>query len=135
MGNSSTLVHEAALAVAQISTPEKFHEFFFLLMSRQNEFYDAPCDVETPRATRARLAALAGTIGIDTDTFVKLLTVGEGNSGNKVTNDLKYFVKIGRQNGIHVTPTVLLDGLVDPSVSSGMSEEQWAAYLKEKILV
>jgi hypothetical protein len=34
-------------------------------------------------------------------------------------------IKIGRQNGIHVTPTALLDGLVDPSIDSSLGAKEW----------
>lgn len=50
-----------------------------------------------------------------------------------VTNDLKLCIKYGRQNGVHVTPTVSLDGLVDPSISSSYSREDWIKYLVEKV--
>lgn len=50
-----------------------------------------------------------------------------------MTADLKLQVKLGRQNGIHVTPTVLLDGLVDGSVSSSFGAEEWGKWVEEKI--
>ena len=37
----------------------------------------------------------------------------EGNGGSSVVPELKYCVKLGRQNGIHVTPTCLWNGLVE----------------------
>lgn len=61
------------------------------------------------------------------------LTVGPGNGGSKVTSDLKLQVKLGRQNSIHFTPTVLLDGLVDPSVSSSFTKDDWTKYVQEKL--
>lgn len=54
------------------------------------------------------------------------MTTGKGNSGSKVTGDLKLQVKLGRQNGIHVTPTAVLDGLVDGSVSSSFDTDDCA---------
>lgn len=50
-----------------------------------------------------------------------------------VTNDLKLQIRMGRQTSIHVTPTAVLDGLIDASVSSSFTAEDWAAYVKEKI--
>lgn len=55
------------------------------------------------------------------------------NAGNKVTNDLKLFIRIGRQNGIHVSPTLLFDGIRDDSVSSSWELDQWKEYLKSKL--
>jgi hypothetical protein len=42
-------------------------------------------------------------------------------------------VKIGRQNGIHVTPTVLFDGLKEDSVSSSWGQEEWNKFLTAKL--
>ena len=38
----------------------------------------------------------------------------------------KLQIKLGRQNGIHVTPTAVLDGLVDGSVSSSFGTDDCA---------
>jgi len=39
-------------------------------------------------------------------------------------------VKLGRQNGIHVTPTVLFDGLKEDLVSSSWGKEEWEKFLE-----
>jgi len=43
-------------------------------------------------------------------------------------------VKFSRQNGIHVSPTVLWDGLVAGDISSGWGEEEWTKFLKQSVL-
>ena len=78
---------------------------------------------------------------------------GSANGGNAVTDDLKYTsactrtwirgwklielralsVKFARQNSIHVSPTVLFDGLVANEISSGWGEEEWGKFLKAKV--
>jgi protein-disulfide isomerase len=55
------------------------------------------------------------------------------NKGNKVTNDLKYFIKLGRQNGIHVSPTAVWDGVVENSISSGWSLDDWKKFVQSKL--
>lgn len=40
------------------------------------------------------------------------------NNGNEATNDIKYFTKYLRGVGVHVTPTVSVDGIVVPTVES-----------------
>lgn len=42
---------------------------------------------------------------------------------------VKRHTKYGRQNGIHVSPTFMLDGLVQPDMGSGDPVESWAAKL------
>ena len=55
------------------------------------------------------------------------------NTGNATTNTLKLYTKWTRGRGLHVTPTVLINGIVDDSVSSGWNLEQWTEYL-DKLL-
>ncbi|MGI9402492.1 MAG: DsbA family protein [Rhizobiaceae bacterium] len=40
--------------------------------------------------------------------------------------EVKRHTKYARQNGIHVSPTFMIDGLIDPDLSSGDSVDQWA---------
>jgi hypothetical protein len=55
------------------------------------------------------------------------------NSGNAVTQLVKWYTKHGRKNGIHVTPTVLVNGIEEPSISSGWTQAQWDEYLDLKL--
>lgn len=38
---------------------------------------------------------------------------------------VKAHTRYARQNGIHVSPTFMIDGLIDPAISSGDSVEDW----------
>lgn len=42
---------------------------------------------------------------------------------------VKWHCKYARQNGIHVSPTFMIDGLVEPGMSSGDSVSEWASRL------
>ena len=79
---------------------------------------------------------MAVSINVPGDKVLSYLTIKTGeakNSGNQVTNDLKLQIRLGRQNGIHVSPTVVFDGLKDDSVSSSWELEQWKEYFKSKL--
>ncbi len=80
-----------------------------------------------------RAASLGPSVGIDKDSLLALLayknTPGESNAGNAVTNDFKIHLRIARQNGIHVSPTVLINGLADLSIQSSWDMDTWDAYL------
>jgi len=43
-------------------------------------------------------------------------------------------VKFSRQNGIHVSPTVMWDGLIAGDISSGWAEAEWSKFLKENVV-
>ncbi|GAB6967633.1 thioredoxin domain-containing protein [Komagataeibacter kakiaceti JCM 25156] len=42
---------------------------------------------------------------------------------------IKWQCKYARQNGIHVSPTFMVDGLIDPAMSSGDTVEAWSQHL------
>ena len=56
---------------------------------------------------------------------MEMLTVGEGNSGNKTTGQMKFAIKYHRVRSVHVTSTVFLNGVESPDISSGWTAEQW----------
>ncbi|GAA5855029.1 hypothetical protein JCM8547_002351 [Rhodosporidiobolus lusitaniae] len=144
--SSSTLVHEAALGVSRVlvdagasfqdaNVAARFQEFFGKLIDGQDAFYDEPCANETPNQTRKRFADIAATVaGVKREAYLKAISVGKGNGGTSVTSDLKLQVKYHRTRDVHVTPTVMLDGLVEPSISSSFTGEDWKKFLQEKIL-
>jgi len=135
--SASTLVHEAAIAVACV-TPEKFYEFHLALMKAQQDYFDIPSSQRTPVQTREKLVELATPIiGSDKVEVLKSLLQHKTspNGGTDVTDDLKYTIKFSRQNGIHVSPTVLWDGLVANEISSGWGEKEWTGFLEAKVVV
>ena len=62
----------------------------------------------------------------------------EGYSGLKLAaafaipnldREIKWHCKYARQNGIHVSPTFMIDGVVQPNISSGDNVSDWAKHL------
>lgn len=137
---SSTLVHEAATAVLRLS-PHKFYDFSTALFDEQKEYFDVNVVNESRNQTYKRLAKLAAnSTGLKEDEVYSLLEIsdkpgedGSLNSGNKVTDDIKVQVKANRLTGVHVTPTVLFNGIVENSISSSFTKEQWEEWLQKNI--
>lgn len=137
---SSTLVHEAALAVQRLN-PSKFWEFSSALFSNQKDYFDVSVVNKTRNATYKRLAKLAAdSAGVSADEVYELLAIsdkpgsdGSLNIGNGVTNDLKVIIKAARLVGVHVSPTVLFDGIVNNDISSGWTTEQWLEWLGKNV--
>ncbi|CEH14945.1 Thioredoxin-like fold [Ceraceosorus bombacis] len=90
---------------------------------------------EAPRVTKGRPLLQAPEKGLPLGQAIKnLLRVEkEGNAGSQVVGDVKWCVKMGRQNGIHVTPTAVWDGLVQPAISSSFGAEEWKKFLDEQV--
>jgi len=78
---SSTLTHEAAVAVLYLS-PDKFWPFSKALFDKQVEFFDVNVVNETRNQTYRRLAEIAAGVGIDRDQILKLLTIPEKPKGD-----------------------------------------------------
>lgn len=137
---SSTLVHEAGAAVLRLA-PEKFWEFSAALFDQQKEYFDVNVVHETRNQTYKRLAKLAAsTTGVDEAKYYELLEIsdkpgpdGSLNTGNKVTDDVKYMVKTNRLVGVHVTPTVLFDGWPEGSISSSFTKDDWQGWLDKNL--
>ncbi|KAK4098640.1 hypothetical protein N658DRAFT_499319 [Parathielavia hyrcaniae] len=143
---SSTLTHEAALAVQRLD-PSRFWAFSAALMADQVAYFDLSVVGEARNDTYRRLARLAaaqdgdGVGGLDEAAVYGLLEVkpsaedpGVMNAGNAVTGDVKTLVKMARMAGVHVTPTVVFDGVVAGEISSSWTGEQWAEWLGKNVV-
>ena len=124
------------------------------MFNRQEEYFDIPTQDLTPRQIRENLAKLASEV-LPPDAVEKfkdlLAFKTTPNGGNAVTDDLKYtscvlssgrtilltpaiiLVKFSRQNGIHVSPSTLWDGLFQSQISSGWDEKEWSDFFAERI--
>lgn len=96
---------------------------------------------ETRNDTYDRLSKLGRKVGIDPIEIYNLLWIsnkpaedGSLNTGNGVTDEVKVLVKMNRMQGIHVTPTVVFNGVVENSISSSFTGEQWAEWLEKNIV-
>lgn len=136
---SSTLVHEAGVAVLKLQ-PGRFWEFSKALFDESASFYDVNIVNETRNQSYKRLAKIGASVGLNEQEMYDLLKIsdkpaedGSLNTGNGVTNDLKVLVKMNRLTGVHVTPTVVFNGVVENSISSSFSGEQWEEWLDKNV--
>jgi protein-disulfide isomerase len=136
---SSTLMHEAALAVLATS-PERFWDFSAALFAQQRDYFDVAVVNETRNQTYGRLARLAASVGADEARVLDQLRIpetaaegGDLNVGNKVTASCKIFTKMHRLVGVHVTPTVIFDGVVRGEIGSAWTADQWKQFLEENV--
>ncbi|KAJ2654282.1 hypothetical protein IWW48_006207 [Coemansia sp. RSA 1200] len=135
---NSTLMHEASLAVEKIN-PAAFMRYSSALFDSQVDYFDEATVNLTRTEIYRKLADLAvGVNAVDDRTaLLQLLDIQSSdnptNKGNAVTNDIKHHVKLARAQGIHVSPTVVFDGIRDDSVSSSWGLDQWNAWLQPKL--
>ncbi|KZM22189.1 uncharacterized protein EKO05_0002113 [Ascochyta rabiei] len=136
---SSTLVHEAGFAVLKVQ-PDKFYDFSEKLFEQQKDFFDVSVVNETRNNTYKRLAKIAGSVGVDEKQVYALLEISDKpnedgglNAGNGVTDYVKLQTKQNRLQGVHVTPTVVFDGVVNNDISSSWTEKQWEEWLEKNV--
>ncbi|TYJ54422.1 hypothetical protein B9479_004932 [Cryptococcus floricola] len=142
----SALVIEAIIVVAN-KYPHLFWPYLLAVFDQQKEFFNRPASGTTPAHARDQLVGFAveevipandpdAAKGPKSKLFGELrdaLEIKESeNGGTEGTEGLKYVNKLGRQNGINVTPTVLWDGLIDNNVSSSWGKEDWNKFIAEK---
>lgn len=72
----------------------------------------------TPNNILADISALAGVDLADAWKF------------DTVDRALRWHTRYSRQNGIHVSPSFAVNRIVEPSMGSGQSIEEWRTYLK-----
>ncbi|KAJ2847937.1 hypothetical protein IWW36_003586 [Coemansia brasiliensis] len=132
-------MHEASLAVERLA-PQNFARFSEALFTHQQDYFDEATVNLTRTEIYQRLADLALSINAvdDRQALLQLLDIQQTsdaprNAGNAVTADLKYHIKLARAQGIHVSPTVLFDGIRDDGVSSSWTLEQWTTWLQPKL--
>lgn len=126
----SSYMHEASLAVLEVAGPGKFWDYAGALFSSQERFFDDAVYNKSRKQIYDELAAVASSVGVDAAAVLDRLQLsGPGNAGNAVTQRLKWATKLHRISGVHVTPTVFLNGLEAGIVSSGWSPEQWRNFL------
>lgn len=117
---------------------------------------DEDASVLTPLQIRDKLIALAGgIIGKQKEQEVRQLLQFRQhrmrNGGVHTSEEIRYVgeyrvfslkhghslwtqpVKFGRQNGVHVSPTVMWDGLVVEEPQSSWKEEAWMEFLAKHV--
>mmetsp|Transcript_88436 Transcript_88436/g.205749 ORF Transcript_88436/g.205749 Transcript_88436/m.205749 type:complete len:206 (-) Transcript_88436:103-720(-) len=126
----SCTMHEVCLAVSAIK-PEAVWQFASAVYAKQESFYDDQALDKSRKQLDEELADLAAeAVGVSKDDLMALLALKEpGNGGTKVTQLVKWYTKLHRVRGVHVTPTVFVNGTEAPQVGSGWSVEEWRAFL------
>lgn len=147
---NSVLLHEYSFVVAQLlraNDPEKSNSLFWAvsgsLFQNKEQFYDSSTANLGRNEIYKKINDVvfdAVELPIEKEDVLKGLAIASSseiskasNGGNDATVDVKYFTKYLRGVGVHVTPTVSVDGIVDNSVSSGLEveklEEVFESYL------
>lgn len=146
---NSEFLNEFSLVLAKLlredptakNTNSLFWEFSNLIFKNKEKFFDeANADLNRNEIYKS-IADLPGfdNLGLPfpKSKILEQLTIvkdaNPSNKGNGATVDVKYFTKYLRGVGVHVTPTVSIDGIVNNSVSSGDEVDTLVKVFSESI--
>ncbi|CAK9057170.1 unnamed protein product [Durusdinium trenchii] len=126
----SSYMHEASLAVLKLHGRDAFWKYTVALMEQQEDFFDDKVFEKSRQQIYKELAIVAHEQGFDDKKIMaRLHLTGLGNAGNAVTQHLKWATRFHRLRGVHVTPTVFVNGLEAGIVSSDWKPDEWEAFL------
>ncbi|TFJ87991.1 hypothetical protein NSK_000345 [Nannochloropsis salina CCMP1776] len=126
-------MHEAALAVKDLQ-PSAFYPYANKVFDAMERFSDVNTEEMTRKEVMAALIALGVEAGVPRPALEERLALQGGSSGNKgtaTTQAVKWACKYHRRRGVHVTPTVFVNGLEASEVSSAWGVEEWKGLLDE----
>mmetsp|Transcript_5615 Transcript_5615/g.11863 ORF Transcript_5615/g.11863 Transcript_5615/m.11863 type:complete len:208 (-) Transcript_5615:62-685(-) len=129
-----TILAEAVLAVEAVSPTALVPFISRIYETRSDKWTDEKTVDKTRNQLYDECAALAADVGVDAAAVRDQLTIKPDlKSGNLVRGLFKQYVKFARKNGMHVSPTVVVNGLEEGSISSGWTLEQWKEYVNGKL--
>eukprot|EP00531_Pseudo-nitzschia_arenysensis_P011608 CAMPEP_0116116694 /NCGR_PEP_ID=MMETSP0329-20121206/1172_1 /TAXON_ID=697910 /ORGANISM="Pseudo-nitzschia arenysensis, Strain B593" /LENGTH=206 /DNA_ID=CAMNT_0003610201 /DNA_START=134 /DNA_END=754 /DNA_ORIENTATION=+ len=126
----STLVHEAALAIQKVDTTEAYLAYLLWITKKYKDgkFTDEDTWKKSRDEIYSDLTSGQNKV-VETQEILSPKEV-TGNSGNGVTQDIKWACKHHRAMGVHVTPTVFVNGIEAVQVSSGWKCEDWMTFFE-----
>jgi len=125
---SSVILAKAAIAAGQVC-PDKYFPAFRALVDVREAYLEEACCGKTYCQIMEELGSVVEGVGIDKQKFMERADV-KSEKHTDVVNEVKLHTKYGRQNSIHVTPTVIINGLIDPAISSSWGLPEWEERLK-----
>lgn len=132
-GFQSSVLHDVSFAVGRICNAETFWNVCRVFFDHITDFYDSNiADTTRTELTDKIISLCEGVVEAEDLKQVKLLLVpvlpnketGEAsNAGNGVIVDNKYFARYHRTMGIHMTPSVVANGIYLNAIESSTPTE------------
>jgi hypothetical protein len=123
----SCYLHEAALAARHLGGDQAFWNASAALFAHQSDWNDEKVLDKTRRQIYEELAGCLEKAGVVSSAaaLLELLLTAPGNGGNAVGAAVKFVCRYHRVRGVHVTPTVHINGIPELNASSSWTKEDW----------
>lgn len=124
-GFQSSILHDISFAVSKIA-PNKFWDISRIFFNNIELFYDTQVINKSRKTlTEEILNLIKNDLSIEDLNKIKELLIIDGensekisNMGNSVIKDNKYFTRYHRTLGIHMTPSVMINGILISQIES-----------------
>ncbi|KAG0681071.1 hypothetical protein C6P40_003372 [Pichia californica] len=142
-GIQSSILHDVSFAICKIS-PENFLNISRIFFENIKKFYDS----EINNKSRSELTNEIINLAINNDKCeftsneiseiknlleIKKSDDGEpSNNGNGVSKDNKYFTRYHRTLGIHITPSVVINGIFNSEIGSSTNAEKFIEIIENQ---
>lgn len=137
-GFQSSILHDVSFAVGKVE-PELFWKFSRVLFDNIEKFYDSEVFDLTRRQVTEKVIKLAvDNLKIDEKKLWDYLDIkrneddSPSNFGNAVAKDNKYFTRYERTLGVHVTPSILINGIYQPNIESSTPADEILTILENQ---
>ena len=132
-GIQSSILHDVSFAISRV-IPKAFYPISKILFDNIKKFYDSEViDKSRNEIVEEILQLIPGEI-ISSDGIKQIKDLlslqGNGNIGNGVSIDNKYFTRYSRTLGIHITPTVVVNGIIQSQIESSTESHKIIEILK-----
>ena len=125
----STFAHSCVLAMSKVND-DLTKDYLASLFDHQEQFFDENTHHKCKADILDEMAELGAELGVDKQDIISWATMdADNNDGRTVAPALKLCVKYHRARGVHVTPTVFLNGLEAGDISSQWTSDQWRELL------
>lgn len=141
-GVQSSICHDVSFAVGKVK-PESFWNFSRVLFDQITMFYDnVVYDKTRHEITNMAIELFAKMEGVSSEEVEKvrelMIVKGLGepeadNTGNKVAVDSKYFARYSRTVGVHMTPSIVINGIYMPLIESSTDSDKIVEIIKSNI--
>lgn len=143
--HANVYMHEAAIAILYLRGRKEFWDFADILFDNQHKFIDDSIANKTRHQIYQSLALLSSAIHEDWLDVVKYLqignvhsnadlsTEGDGNFGNKVTQDINFAEQFACFRGVAEAPKVFLNGLHVREASGDWTTDDWQKLLDNAV--
>lgn len=142
----SSLIHEFAFQFAKLlrdheveNSNKLFWEFSKVIFDNKENVWDSNTADLTRNESYGKFYDFISEklkLPFSKDQFLQGLQIKSeppANNGNQATNDIKYFTKYLRGVGVHVTPTVTVDGIPVPTIESSTEIDKLVEILESQL--